>query len=111
MRGRQDPQVSMLAFVDLESRVPHDHPLRAIKRWADEALAGLSPEFDRMYAEDGRPSIPPERLLKASLLIALFSVRSERAFYEELEYNPVPLVPRHGPHRAEPRPDRLHKES
>jgi transposase len=87
MRGRQDPQVSMLAFVDLESRVPVDHPLRAIKRWADEALAGLSPEFDRMYAEDGRPSIPPERLLKASLLIALYSVRSERAFCEELDYH------------------------
>ena len=87
MRGRQDPQVSMLAFVDLESRVPVGHPLRAIKRWADEALAGLSPEFDRMYAEDGRPSIPPERLLKASLLIALYSVRSERAFCEELDYH------------------------
>src|SRR3712207_6520391 len=87
MRGRQDPQVSMLAFVDLESRVPRDHPLRAIKRWADEALAGLSAEFDRMYAADGRPSIPPERLLKASLLIALYSVRSERAFCEELEYH------------------------
>ena len=87
MRGRQDPQVSMLAFVDLESRVPLDHPLRAIKRWADEALAALSREFDRMYAEDGRPSIPPERLLKASLLIALYSVRSERAFCEELAYH------------------------
>ena len=87
MRGRQDPQVSMLAFVDLESRVPLDHPLRAIKRLADEALAELSPAFDAMYAEGGRPSIPPERLLKASLRIALYSVRSERAFCEELEYN------------------------
>ncbi len=48
----------MLAFVDLASRVPRDHPLRAIKRWTDEALVGLSPELDRMYAEDGRPSIP-----------------------------------------------------
>ena len=87
MRGRREPQVTMLACVDLEERVPVDHPLRAIKRWADEALAGLSPEFDRMYADDGRPSIPPERLLKASLLIALYSVRSERAFCEELEYH------------------------
>jgi transposase len=77
----------MLAFVDLEGRVPPDHPLRVIKGWADEGLAGLSPEFDRMYAEDGRPSIPPERLLKASLLIALYSVRSERAFCEELDYH------------------------
>ena len=87
MRGRQEPQVTMLAFVDLEERVPADHPLRTIKVLADEALARLSPEFDRMYADVGRPSIPPERLLKASLLIALFSVRSERAFCEELDYN------------------------
>ena len=87
MRGRQDPQVTMLAFVDLEARVPPDDPLRTIKALADQALERLSPEFDRMYAEVGRPSIPPERLLKASLLIALYSVRSERAFCEELEYN------------------------
>ena len=87
MRGRQEPQVTMLAFVDLEERVPADHPLRAIKALADEALARLSPEFDRMYADVGRPSIAPERLLKASLLIGLFSVRSERAFCEELDYN------------------------
>ena len=87
MRGRQEPQVTMLAFVDLEERVPADHPLRTIKVLADEALARLSPEFDRMYADVGRPSIPPERLLKASLLMGLFSVRSERAFCEELDYN------------------------
>ena len=87
MRGRQEPQVTMLAFVDLEERVPADHPLRAIKALANEALTRLSPEFDRMYADVGRPSIPPERLLKASLLIGLFSVRSERAFCEELDYN------------------------
>ncbi len=87
MRGRQEPQVTLLAFVDLEERVPADHPLRAIKALADEALERLSPEFDRMYADVGRPSIPPERLLKASLLIGLFSVRSERAFCEELDYN------------------------
>ena len=87
MRGRRNPQVTMLAFIDLEERVPTAHPLRTIKRLADEALADLSSVFDRMYAKDGRPSIPPERLLKASLLIALYSVRSERAFCEELEYN------------------------
>ena len=80
MSGRQEPEVTMLAFVDLDARVPPDHPLRIIKDLADQALAALSPEFDRMYAEVGRPSIPPERLLKASLLIALYSVRSERAF-------------------------------
>ena len=77
----------MLGFIDLESRVPPEHPLRTIKALADQALAALSPEFDRMYAEAGRPSIPPERLLKASVLIALYSVRSERAFCEELDYH------------------------
>jgi transposase len=77
----------MLAFVDLDARIPPDHPLRIIKQLADRALAGLSSEFDRLYARIGRPSIPPERLLKASLLTALFSVRSERAFCEELNYN------------------------
>src|SRR4051794_35527111 len=86
-RGRRNPQVSMLAFVDLEERVPRDHPLRTIKRFADAALAELGPVFDATYAESGRPSIPPERLLKASLLIALYSVRSERAFCEELDYH------------------------
>jgi transposase len=87
VRGRQEPQVTMLAFVDMEARVPADHPLRTIKAVSDQALAQLSSEFDGMYAEVGRPSIPPERLLKASLLIALYSVRSERAFCEELDYN------------------------
>ena len=87
MRGRQDPQVTLLAFIDLETRVPSDHPLRVIKRVADQALKALSPDLDRMYANVGRPSIPPERLLKSSLLIALYSVRSERAFCEQLDYN------------------------
>ena len=87
MRGRREPQVSMLAFIDLETRIPPEHPLRLIKAVADKALAQLSPEFDRMYADVGRPSIPPERLLKASLLISLYSVRSERGFCEQLDYN------------------------
>src|SRR3989440_938856 len=87
MRGRRDPQTTMLAVVDLEERVPPNHPLRVIKRFADRALRELSPVFDQMYAAGGRRSIPPERLLKASLLIALYSVRSERAFCEELEYH------------------------
>jgi len=87
MRGRQDQQVSMLAFIDVESRIPLDHPLRTIKYMADDALAELSSRFDAMYAEIGRPSLPPERLLKASLLISLYSVRSEQAFCEQLDYN------------------------
>jgi transposase len=86
MRGRREPQATMLAFVDLEERVPRTHPLRVVKQLADRALAELSPVFDQMYAAGGRPSIPPERLLKASLLIALYSVRSERAFCEELDF-------------------------
>jgi transposase len=77
----------MLAFIDLEARVPADHPLRRIKALAESSLAELSHEFDRMYADVGRPSIPPERLLKGSLLISLYSVRSERAFCEQLDYN------------------------
>src|SRR6185503_20605411 len=87
MRGRRNTQIAMLAFIDVEERVPAGHPLRTIKRLADEALTDLSSTFDGMYAKDGRPSIPPERLLKASLLIAFYSVRSERAFCEELKYN------------------------
>ena len=87
MRGRRSQQITMLALIDPEGRIPTSHPLRTIKRLADEALADLSSVFDSMYAENGRPSIPPERLLKASLLIALYSMRSERAFCEEPEHN------------------------
>ena len=64
-----------------------DHPLREIKKLADAALRELSPVFDAMYAQTGRPSVPPERLLKSLLLIALHSIRSERQFCEQLEYN------------------------
>ena len=96
MRGRQDPQVTLLAFIDLETRVPSNHPLRVIKSLADQALKALSPDLDRMYANVGRPSIPPERLLKSSLLIALYSVRSERAFCEQLDYKNRERLLRHG---------------
>ncbi len=86
MRGGRDPQATMLAFVDMEERVPKDHPIRSIKAVVDEALGRLS-QLDRMYSKVGRASVPPKRLLKASLLISLYSVRSERTFCEELEYN------------------------
>ena len=79
MRGRRNPQASMLAFVDLEERVPAHHPLRSMKRFADRALTALSPTFDAMYGSGGRPSIPPERLLKASLLISLSLLGAQRA--------------------------------
>jgi transposase len=77
----------MLSLVSPEQRVPADHPLRKVKQLADETLAALSPTFDAMYAGGGRPSIPPERLLKATLLMAFYSVRSERLFCEQLDYN------------------------
>ena len=65
MRGKRNPQATMLAFVDMEERVPHDRPIRTIKVLADEALERLSPESDRMYAQVGRASMPPERPLNA----------------------------------------------
>ena len=87
MRGCQEPQVPMLTFVDMDGGCRRTIPCGLSRRWRMRPSGSLSSEFDRMYAEVGRPSIPPERLLKASLLIALFSVRSERAFCEELDYN------------------------
>ena len=87
MRGEAPKQSSMLCLVSPESMVPHDHPLRAVKKLADAALAELSPVFDEMYADSGRKSIPPERLLKGLLLQALFSVRSETQLCEQLRYN------------------------
>ena len=77
----------MLSLVTPEKRVPPDHPLRQIKSLAEEALRTLSPVFDEMYSSLGRPSIPPERLLKATLLMALYTVRSERMLCEQIEYN------------------------
>lgn len=87
MRGQPEKQVTMLSLETPEKRVPKDHPLRRIKPFVDEILEELSPVFDGMYVNHGRPSIPPERLLKASLLMAFFSIRSERLFCEQLDYN------------------------
>jgi len=87
MRGENTKQSSMLMLMSPETRVPATHPLRVIKKLADTALAELSPTFDEMYSSVGRPSIPPERLLKSMVLIALYTVRSERQFCEQLDYN------------------------
>lgn len=77
----------MLMLGSLDERIAVDHPTRRIKALSDRALAGLTEVFEAMYSETGRPSVPPERLLKAQLLIALFSVRSDRQFCEQLDYN------------------------
>jgi transposase len=87
MRGSETKQASMLCLLSPEDRVPQNHPLRAIKRLAEAALEEISPLLDAMYSENGRPSIPPEQLLKSQLLIALYTVRSERLFCEQLDYN------------------------
>jgi transposase len=87
MRGRDTKQTSMLCLVSPESVVPADHPLRAIKCLVEFVLRDVSPVLDGMYAKTGRPSVPPERLLKATLLIAFYTIRSERMFCEQLSYN------------------------
>jgi len=87
MRGETKKQSTMLSLRTPDERVPADHPLRRVKDLADGALAMLSGTFEGMYSQQGRPSIPPEQLLKASLLMAFYSVRSERLFCEQLDYN------------------------
>lgn len=87
MRGEREKQVTMLSLVTANDLVPEDHPIRQIKPMVDKALGELSPVFAKMYSGTGRPSIPPEHLLKACLLIALYSVRSERQFCERLKYD------------------------
>ena len=87
MRGHVNPQAHMFSYFSPEERVPAKHPLRSIKEYTDAALKQIRPSLDRIYSQIGRPSIPPERLLKAQLLIALYSVRSDRLFCETLDYN------------------------
>lgn len=87
MRGKDQRSEVLFSYVSLESRIPADHPLRAIRAVVDEALRKLSPAFSRLYAREGRPSIPPERLLRALLLQAFYTVRSERQLMEQLDYN------------------------
>ena len=87
MRGADEQPGSMFSYVSLEERVPQDHPLRAIRRITDRALERLSPQFGALYINFGRPSVPPEKLLRALLLQALYTIRSERQLIEQLDYN------------------------
>jgi transposase len=87
MRGSDQRTDSLFSYVSCEARVPENHPLRPIRAIVDEALEVMSPEFEGMYAKVGRPSIPPEKLLRALLLQAFYSVRSERQLMEQLDYN------------------------
>lgn len=87
MRGERDPQSELFTAVSPESRVREDHPIRIIKKIVDEEMQRLSKVFDGMYSHTGRPSVPPEVLLKSMLLMALYGVSSERLFCERLEYD------------------------
>jgi transposase len=87
MRGTDQQQNHVFSYLSPEQRVRKDHPLRPIRTMVDEILKQLSPQFDKMYAKVGRPSIPPEQLLRAQLLQMFYSVRSERLLMEEMDYN------------------------
>jgi transposase len=87
MCGIDHKQSTLFSYVNIEDRIAPDHPLRRIKTLADVVLRTMSPHFDALYAEGGRPSIAPERLLCASLLQCLFSIRSERALVEHIDFN------------------------
>ena len=87
MRGKDRQNGHLFCYVGPERLIPADHPLRGIRILVNQALERMEPSFASIYAKDGRPSIPPERLLRALLLQALFSVRSERQLMEQLTYN------------------------
>jgi len=87
MRGTDCQQSSMFSYISAERRVPKDHPLRAIRVMTEAALGELGAQFDALYASSGRPSIPPEKLLRALLLQVLYTMRSERLLMEQLDYN------------------------
>jgi transposase len=87
MRGRDEASGSLFSFVDLEERIPARHPLRKVRQVVNDALASLDVEFEALYTGFGRPSIAPERLIRASLIQILFSIRSERQLMEQMQYN------------------------
>src|SRR6202163_752486 len=87
MRGKDEQQLDVFSYISPEQRVPQDHPLRSLRAMTDEALRELQPRFNKLYAQAGRPSIAPEKLLRALLLQAFYSIRSERQLMEQLDYN------------------------
>ena len=87
MRGDDEQQEGMFSYISPEKRVPADHPLRPIRKIVDEILKEMSPKFQKLYSDVGRPSIAPERLLRSLLLQIFYSVRSERMLIEQLQYN------------------------
>jgi len=103
MRGDDQQQTGMFSYVSLEERVPQDHPLRPVRKSVDEVLRAMAQHFDGLYAKTGRPSVPPERLLRAVLLQIFYTVRSERMLMEQMNYN---LLFRWFVGLEPPRPDR-----
>ena len=87
MRGREDQQGSIFSYVSAEERIQADHPLRAVRRVVDDVLRAMSKDFDALYADSGRRSIAPERLLRALLLQCFYSIRSERMLVEQINYS------------------------
>lgn len=87
MRGADEMSGSLFSYIDLEARIPARHPLRKIRQVVNAALASLDAAFAALYTDFGRPSIPPERLIRASLIQILFSIRSERQLMEQMQYN------------------------
>ena len=111
MRGSSDPQLAMLTTVSTEDLIPADHPIRKIRKVVDEVLAGLNVEFETMYAAGGRPSVPPEALLReSSVVMALYSMRSERAFCERPNTTCFQMVLGHGGRCSGVLSDDVHEE-
>ena len=87
MRGQHERTGPLFSYISTEDRIPASHPLRQVRRLADQVLDRLNPTFCQLYPEGGRPSIPPEQLLLALLLQAIYGIRSERMLIEQLDYN------------------------
>ena len=93
MRGTDMDQGGLVSYVSMENRIPPTHPLRTVQALLDEALGSMSQDFDQVYAEGGRESVAPERLVRALVLEVLYSIRSARLLCEQLDYNLQPAIP------------------